>query len=177
MVCALAALTAGLAWAANSPFPLAVMQQVGLAYRRSLRGVTWEVHLDSRDGRDYVLLAVGEMSAHLRWHRYHREAPGPRWDSRQFLDGPWPAGIQTKTQARPIKYRLADGSTVESWSWSMVFLELPLWGLCPVLGAYPTLVLFRGPIRRRGLCLKCGYDVRLLTEPRCPECWTSTGNK
>ncbi|MHC4697644.1 MAG: hypothetical protein ACYTFA_12980 [Planctomycetota bacterium] len=100
---------------------------------------------------------------------------------RYFYGGPWPAGIQTGKLSRPYKRRLADGSTVEYGGWSMVFLELPLWGLCLILGAYPTVVLFRGPIRRRwrrrrGLCLECGYDVRLLTEPRCPECWTPTEN-
>ena len=49
--------------------------------------------------------------------------------------------------------------------------------LALVLSSYPTIAFIRGPLRRyrrrkRGLCLKCGYDLRGLTEPRCPECAT-----
>ena len=41
--------------------------------------------------------------------------------------------------------------------------------------AYPALAFIRGPLRRwrrhrKGLCLNCGYNLRGLTEPRCPEC-------
>jgi len=178
VVFALAALTTGLAWAANWPFPLAVLQTVGLADEGSLRGVTWEVYwTPEEEALDYVWIGVRERSARLSWHRSHREARGRSF--RYFYGGPWPAGIQTVNLARPYKRRLADGSSVDYWSLSLIFLELPLLGLCLIFGAYPTVVLFRGPIRRRrrrrrGLCLKCGYDVRLLTEPRCPECWTPT---
>ncbi len=173
MVLALAALTTGLAWAANWVFPLAVLQTVGIADGRTLRGVRWEVSFRPDDGSYRVWIGVRERSAHLNWYRYHREARGR--SLRYFYEGPWPAGIQTRDRSQPRKGRLADGSSVDYWSWSRVFLELPLWGLCLVLGVYPTVALYRGPLRRRwrrsrGLCLKCGYDVRLLTEPRCPEC-------
>ena len=44
-----------------------------------------------------------------------------------------------------------------------------------VFGAYPTLAFLHGPVRgwsrrKRGRCVKCGYDLTGLTEPRCPEC-------
>ena len=56
-------------------------------------------------------------------------------------------------------------------------IGFPFWALCALLAAYPTVALIRGPIRRRrwrrsGLCLKCGYNLRGLIEPRCPECAT-----
>ena len=51
----------------------------------------------------------------------------------------------------------------------------PLWFPLIFFGAYPTLAFIRGPLRRyrrrkRGLCVKCGYNLTGLTEPRCPEC-------
>lgn len=44
-----------------------------------------------------------------------------------------------------------------------------------LLAAYPTVVFVRGPLRcwrrrRRGLCLKCGYDLTGNTTGVCPEC-------
>ena len=52
----------------------------------------------------------------------------------------------------------------------------PCWLLTLLLVAYPTIALVRGQLRRRlrgkGLCLKCGYNLRGLTVPRCPECFT-----
>jgi len=49
------------------------------------------------------------------------------------------------------------------------------WLVLLVLGAYPILALIRGPRRRRrrrrrGLCVACGYNLKRLPEPRCPEC-------
>jgi hypothetical protein len=53
-------------------------------------------------------------------------------------------------------------------------VRVPLWFLAAVFGAYPTwqLALWGRKIRRRrrGLCVYCGYDLRGLVEPRCPEC-------
>lgn len=52
-----------------------------------------------------------------------------------------------------------------------------LWLLFVLFAAYPAIAFIRGPLRRyrrrsRGLCLRCGYSLRGLTEPRCPECST-----
>ena len=55
-------------------------------------------------------------------------------------------------------------------------LRVPLWvpGLLFLPGAYAcVLPLSRRRKRKKlGLCLKCGYDLKGLTEPRCPECGT-----
>jgi hypothetical protein len=53
----------------------------------------------------------------------------------------------------------------------------PFWAAVPLLLVYPAIAFLGGPLRRRhrrreGLCLKCGYDLTGLTEPRCPECAT-----
>ena len=56
-------------------------------------------------------------------------------------------------------------------------LMIPYWALLPLFATYPAVVFIRGPLRRwrrrrRGLCLNCGYNLRGLPEPRCPECGT-----
>jgi hypothetical protein len=52
-----------------------------------------------------------------------------------------------------------------------------LWPAIPLLGAFPLVAFFRGPLRRyrrqrRNLCVQCGYNLTGLIEPRCPECGT-----
>ncbi len=54
--------------------------------------------------------------------------------------------------------------------------------LLPVilLGAYPLVVFCRGPMRRwhrrrKGLCIKCGYNLTGNVSGVCPECGTETG--
>ena len=63
--------------------------------------------------------------------------------------------------------------------WQYLELSGPGWLIALFPFLYPTVLVFRGPLRRRrrrrrGLCLKCGYDLRGLPEPRCPECGTPT---
>lgn len=60
-------------------------------------------------------------------------------------------------------------------------VEFPYWAPVALFAAYPTLALTRTWLRRRtlmrrrlrGLCVRCGYDIRKLPEPRCPECGTA----
>jgi hypothetical protein len=55
---------------------------------------------------------------------------------------------------------------------------LPLWlptllfSFLFVWGAHPLSHLRRRKRKKLGLCVKCGYNLRGLTEPRCPECNT-----
>lgn len=54
----------------------------------------------------------------------------------------------------------------------------PAWFWTCLFGFVPAVAMIRRPSRRRelrrklGLCVKCGYDLRGLPEPRCPECGT-----
>ncbi len=50
-----------------------------------------------------------------------------------------------------------------------------VWLPCAVLWIWPVVAVVRGPLRRRvrrkrGACVRCGYDLTGLPEPRCPEC-------
>ena len=54
---------------------------------------------------------------------------------------------------------------------------LPLWLLMIAFAIYPAIAFIRGPLRRwqrhrKGLCIRCGYDLTGLSESRCPECGT-----
>lgn len=56
-------------------------------------------------------------------------------------------------------------------------LRIPLFPFALALTAGSLLMLWRGWLRPRrrvqdGRCTECGYDLRGLSEPRCPECGT-----
>ena len=56
-------------------------------------------------------------------------------------------------------------------------IGIPLWRVAILLAAYPAIALIRGPLRRwrrkkRGQCLKCGYDLTGNESGVCPECGT-----
>jgi hypothetical protein len=55
---------------------------------------------------------------------------------------------------------------------------VPFWFLCGVMFTGPVIGCLRGPLRRRsrrrrGECPVCGYSLRGLPVPRCPECGTT----
>ncbi len=64
---------------------------------------------------------------------------------------------------------------VRNWP-SEARLTLPFWIPSVFFGS--SVWWLSGPVHRRrkrkklGLCVKCGYNLRGLTEPRCPECNT-----
>ncbi len=54
---------------------------------------------------------------------------------------------------------------------------VPLWFPLTLLASYPTIAFIRGPLRRwrrrrKGLCLKCGYDLMGNVSGVCSECGT-----
>ena len=58
-------------------------------------------------------------------------------------------------------------------------LTLPYWMAITFLVAYPTIAFVRGPLRRwrrrrKGFCLKCGYNLTGNVSGVCSECGTKT---
>lgn len=59
----------------------------------------------------------------------------------------------------------------------IVSVRYPSWLMFAVFATYPAITFIRGPLRRyrrrrRGLCLKCGYDLTGNVTGVCPECGT-----
>jgi hypothetical protein len=56
-------------------------------------------------------------------------------------------------------------------------VTVPLWIPLVVCGTYPTIAFIRGPLRRwrrrrKGLCLRCGYNLMGNVSGVCSECGT-----
>lgn len=61
-------------------------------------------------------------------------------------------------------------------------VAFPHWLLFVLLAAYPTIAFVRGPLRRwrrkrKGSCLKCGYNLTGNVSGRCPECGVRHGSE
>ena len=65
-------------------------------------------------------------------------------------------------------------TNASDWHYSITLKASPLF-LVFMFAAYPTFAFIRGPLRRhrrrrKGLCLKCGYDLTGNESGTCPEC-------
>lgn len=63
-----------------------------------------------------------------------------------------------------------------------IFVRTRWWLVCTIIAAYPIVAFIRGPLRRwrrkrKGLCLKCGYDMMGNESGVCPECGTEVEAK
>ena len=61
--------------------------------------------------------------------------------------------------------------------WRNYVLRVPGWLVLVAILAYPMTALARGPVRRwrrrrKGRCLRCGYDLTGNVSGACPECGT-----
>jgi len=70
-----------------------------------------------------------------------------------------------------IRYQRID---LNPWTY-IVFVSFPLWILPLLFAAHPAIAFMRGPFRRyrrrkKGLCIKCGYDLTGNVSGVCPEC-------
>lgn len=61
------------------------------------------------------------------------------------------------------------------------WLGFPLWAPLALFAFYPALAFICGPLRRwrhrrRGLCLRCGYDLAGNVSGVCPECGSAVSD-
>lgn len=87
-----------------------------------------------------------------------RQWTGPGWTYRVTIDQNEHTGLYFKAHTAAFFY----------------YIPLIVSLLCSI---YPTLVFYRGPLRRwrrrrKGLCLKCGYNLTGNTTGICSECGT-----
>ena len=87
-------------------------------------------------------------------------------------------------RSRPVRlfeHRLGPLRAEQSvWGGSMRYHSVSIdgWAAAALLMIYPTLAFIRGPLRRwrrrrKGLCIKCGYDLTGNESGVCPECGTA----
>ena len=159
---AVIALLSATAWLANFRIPFAVLQTIGLVDKGAVVGESWNVEwLLQEDDQRSTWLNFGVRLQTLRVHRtvFYATNPGPT-DFRTLDFG-------------PIRYCRWGRDDLQSFRCSQV--EIALWLIWPLVGAWPVWAFVHGPLtrwhrRRHGRCLHCGYDLTGLTEPRCPEC-------
>ena len=72
------------------------------------------------------------------------------------------------------------GAGNPSLYWGLI--RTPTWTVSTIFAAYPMLAFFRGPLRRwrrrrRGLCIRCGYNLEGNVSGVCPECGAEVKTK
>jgi hypothetical protein len=124
------------------------------------------------------------------WGEPYDYDAGPGWTSNLFLEDSQLhlqyASVACTAQGAALTTRrvgavwgFAYTTTCVAGLWHS-HIAVPIWLVVLVLLTYPALAFLRGPLRRyrrrkRGLCVRCGYNLTGLTEPRCPECGGAVG--
>ena len=101
------------------------------------------------------------------------------WETRTLsVDLSVPLKLPAWQHAGSLGYALAIMPWPAANPLTQVQVFMPLGPSCLFFGVFPGICFVRGPVRRwhrrrRNRCVRCGYNLTGLTEPRCPEC----GNK
>ncbi len=131
-----------------------------------------ERHYEIRyaDGRGWPMLALWCKTR----HDYEVWAWEEGYPSKR-IEQPVAWGIQTQLPPWKISYydsprTLPLRPIFPGFAFNTIFYAAILWLL--TLGPFTARRIIR---RRRGLCLKCGYDLRHAEHEVCPECGVTTG--
>lgn len=162
---------------------LAWARSFSLPYYLDYIGVDDSAHTESQCG---VWLKNGRLSiAYGRTHWPTPMTPLVKAEGWQFHRNPWwPEMIASNIRHEyPEDWRLGSfkwrrfpgpGGLWKSWAWRAgvnLLIPVAIFAVVPIMWRLQfARTQFR---RRRGLCLACGYDIRMTSE-RCPECGTPT---
>jgi len=134
------------------------------------------LYISSRFVKAGLLLEAGES---FRW-RDDRTSIGCRLGGRYLViwyndPDPSPGSTWGMSLASHRFMGVKYVAHANSWGYRMVHFRISLWVLATLLAAYPAVALARGPLRRhrrrrKGLCLKCGYNLTGNVSGVCPEC-------
>jgi hypothetical protein len=113
---------------------------------------------------------------------YHpRKAILPAWQHGMVQLSAWPDGSVRRLTPTEIQrlFVVTPAPLRTAPTWYLEVMEIRYWWVIAVCGALPMFRLLarvrRGRVsrgrHRRGLCIRCGYDLRGTSE-RCPECGT-----
>jgi hypothetical protein len=85
------------------------------------------------------------------------------------------AGFGYRSSAQKVFRPGPDGPLAD---YRETVVTAPLWFPLAVFAAYPVMAFIHGPVRRyrrrrKGLCIKCGYDLTGNVSGACPECGES----
>jgi hypothetical protein len=153
----------GTAWIANYTFPLAVLQELHIVPEKQLPGVDWQISFGEGSARS-LHLGVIRKDFTISYAVYSATAEASSYS--QW--GNWVFSV-SKVVTSPVTPMLGNPVNL-----TIRQIKTPI-GLLFFVPLMFLLGLSRKPFRtyhrkKHGLCITCGYDLRGLTEARCPEC-------
>ena len=146
---------------------------LGMAIRLRWTGFSWDLHDDTfravEPAQHIFLSGFHPGTLTISYGYLVKQSPGPLRSNRsERIDcGIFELGLCHIIRGYPGGWR--------NELWQYTSIGVPFWLISLLLGLYPMVAFVRGPYRRyrrrrKGLCLKCAYDLTGNVSGVCPEC-------
>lgn len=127
-----------------------------------------------RGSRD-VTIRTGGYITERHWLSFDFRSGHLGVDYRSLKARPQPLLMKTMDLGLLGVFEVYARDAAAGWRYNRI--TVPLWFPLLLFASYPTLAFVRGPLcrwrrRRKGLCLKCGYNLTGNVSGMCPECGT-----
>ena len=131
----------------------------------------WWVSTSSKLAPPYMMLC-GDRGQFIVWRTWHCWAPS--------VSDCGPSHYEWSVGPCGVEYWAILGSGMPITK--SLDIRGPFWPLFVALATYPSLAFIRGPVRRwrrqrKGLCVRCAYDLTLNESGVCPECGTAVNRE